>query len=71
MLQQNVKITCDSILEQENLSKYNVIIIPGGKGIAEFSDKKASKLISFCKKNKDNPALTFCGICASPTLFVE
>jgi putative intracellular protease/amidase len=69
ILSNGVKVSCDEILAKENLAKYNVIYLPGGKGHERFNELIAPKLVTFVKKNAKNPAITFMSLCAATECF--
>jgi putative intracellular protease/amidase len=69
ILSNGVKVSCDEILAKENLSKYNVIYLPGGKGHERFNEAIAPKLVAFVKKNAKNPTITFMALCAASECF--
>lgn len=69
LLQSGIKISCDDILANENLSKYNAIFLPGGEGHYEFNDVKAEKLIKFLIHNKNNNKIWFLSICAATEVY--
>jgi putative intracellular protease/amidase len=71
ILQNGVKVSCDEILAKENLSKYNVIYLPGGKGHERFNELLAPKLVTFIKKNAKNPAITLMAMCAATECFYQ
>jgi 4-methyl-5(b-hydroxyethyl)-thiazole monophosphate biosynthesis len=56
-------------LLEENLSQYNAIYLPGGKGYLKFNDTNASKLVKFVQKNYNNPKMYFMALCAAPVCF--
>ncbi len=69
LLAHGTKISCDSILNNENLSKYNAIYLPGGPGYVKFNDVDAPRLISFLDKNRHNSKITFMAMCAAPQVY--
>ena len=66
VLQHGVRISCDDNLIKENLSKYNAIYLPGGKGHASFLDEACEKLKSQLAKIAVNQKLSIFAICAAP-----
>ena len=68
ILQNGVHISCDDILAKENLSKYSVVYLPGGKGCTSFLDPvQCAKLISHLRKAPNSKVLVMAN-CAAPTV---
>ena len=63
----NISLTNILDINKLDLSKYDCLIIPGGKGQYDFimNDKKVLDII-MCFYNNDK---YLCGICAAPTIF--
>lgn len=72
VLANGTKVSCQSILETENLSKYNAIYLPGGtKGCEQFNNVFAPKLIKFLRANANNQKIKFLSICAATKVYGE
>jgi putative intracellular protease/amidase len=71
ILAHGTKISCDEILNKENLSKYNAIFLPGGQGYLRFDKEFAPRLVAFGQKEYKNPKITFMAICAAPLCFAD
>lgn len=69
LLQSGLKIACDDILADENLSKYNAIYLPGGEGHYKFNDVNAERLIKFLVHNKNNSKIWYLSMCAAPEVY--
>ena len=63
------KISCDDLLTNENLSKYNAIYLPGGPGFEKFNDVYAPRLINYLIKFGNSPKTWFMSICASTMIY--
>lgn len=71
VLQHGVRISCDDNLIKENLSKYNAIYLPGGKGHINFLDEACDKLKSHLTKMAANINLHIFAVCAAPKVLNE
>ena len=71
VLQNGVKISCDDTLTKENLSKYNAIYLPGGKGCFDYLDEKCEKLVKYLKKNMTKKTFSLLAACASPAIIAK
>lgn len=69
ILSTGTKISCDSTINEENLSKYNAIYLPGGDGYKFFNDDYSPKLILGLRKAFQANKAKLISICASPTIF--
>lgn len=69
LLAHGTKISCDTLLSDENLSKYDGIYLPGGPGYMSYNDEDAPRLISFLNKNRTNTKITFMAMCAAPQVY--
>ena len=65
------KISCDDLLSNENLSKYNAIYLPGGPGFEKFNDVDAPRLINYLVKFGGSSKTWFMSICASTMIYGE
>ena len=63
------KISCDDLLSNENLSKYNAIYLPGGPGFQKFNDVDAPRLIHFLQKFGNSPKIWFIACCAATIIY--
>lgn len=68
-LAHGIKISCDTLLSSENLSKYDAIYLPGGPGYVNYNDDMAPRLISFLEKNGSNSKMWFLAMCAAPQVY--
>jgi putative intracellular protease/amidase len=71
ILSHGTKISCDEVLNKENLSKYNAIYLPGGLGCTRFSKEFSPRLVAFGQKEYKNPKIFFMAICAAPLCFAD
>ena len=69
VLSNGTKVSCQSILATENLSKFNAIYLPGGKGCEQFNSVLAPKLIKFLRANANNQKIKFLSICAATKIY--
>jgi putative intracellular protease/amidase len=67
-LANGTQIICDSLINNEVLTKYNVFVFPGGSGILQVNNKKLS---DFCYANANNKKYLFCANCVAPTKLFE
>ena len=63
------KVSCDDLLSNENLSKYNAIYLPGGPGFEKFNDVDAPRLINYLMKFGNSTKTWFMSICASTMIY--
>lgn len=71
ILQNGIKISCDDILAKENLTKYNAIYLPGGKGAEEYKLENCQKLITHLEKVVSNQSLYILSICSAPAILAD